>query len=601
MSISYRPEIDGLRAIAVLAVVLYHAGVGGAGFVGVDVFFAISGYLITSLLLREHAETGAIDLLAFYARRVRRIFPAVAVVVLAVLLAAPFFLSPGQTEHTANSAGAALIFGANIFFQFMSGGYFDGRSEEMPLLHLWSLSVEEQFYFLWPALLLLLLRARVNLLTVLVGLAAASFLLAEWLMPSHPAAAFYQTPARFWELAAGGIIATRPVRTVPRGMTIAGIVLTLVACVIPFGHFPGLGALPAVLGACLIIAPVHGGASNAFLRSRPMVAIGLISYSLYLWHWPLLAFYRATSIGDGSLNVRLELCAVAVLLAFASYRYIEQPFRRLRVAKGRTVLVGSSVSIALALSACALARHAYGDDDPLAVKAEADKPERTCHEQGLDPVMLKCGPVPETRVGIWGDSMAYAWTPLAQALDPKAAVFSRDACGPFLGFLPDKLYAQDMRCRDFTEQVVKRVQGLDTLILVARWQPDPARFDGLARTLATIATHVRHIEIIGPTPEMRDEVGRCARKHDLDACAISRASFDAQAAPILSELRRLSVGHPNVTVIDPANLFCTTVNCPPVKDGVPLYWDSHHVTKTAALAAKPLFLDGAETTALRSH
>src|SRR5688500_1118300 len=144
MGIAYRPEIDGLRAIAVLSVVAYHAGLGGAGFVGVDVFFVISGYLITALLLREHGKHGRIDLLDFYARRVRRIFPAAAVVVLVVLGLSALFLGPAQQAQTSLSAGSALVFGANVFFQFTSGGYFDGAAEEMPLLHLWSLSVEEQ-------------------------------------------------------------------------------------------------------------------------------------------------------------------------------------------------------------------------------------------------------------------------------------------------------------------------------------------------------------------------------------------------------------------------------------------------------------------------
>ena len=347
--IRYRRDIDGLRAIAVLAVVAYHAGLGGAGYVGVDVFFVISGYLITSLLLQEHAATGTIDLLAFYARRVRRIVPAAVLVVLATLGATMALLSAGQVAETANSAGAALVFVANVYFQVNSGGYFDGPAERLPLLHLWSLSVEEQFYLAWPALLLLT-RSR----KAFVVLALASLALAEFWIARGSDAAFYQTPARFWELAAGGIVAASPARALPRWALPAGLVATLAACVVALPHFPGLGALPAVLGASLLIAAVHGGASNAFLASRPMVGIGLVSYSLYLWHWPLLALYRATTI-EQALPVRLALCAVALLLAIATWRYVEQPFRRMRWPEARTVGVGAALSLVLALGACGYA------------------------------------------------------------------------------------------------------------------------------------------------------------------------------------------------------------------------------------------------------
>jgi len=191
--LSYRPEIDGLRAIAVLLVVLYHAGIGPSlGFAGVDVFFVISGYLITSLLLREWSETSRIDLLAFYARRARRILPAAVVVVLATLWACSIFLAPGDLMRATESAAAAAVFGANFFFQASTGGYFDSRAAEMPLLHLWSLSVEEQFYLLWPALLILVLRYWPRkFVPILGGLGLISLLLAEGLMRTSPEAAFF--------------------------------------------------------------------------------------------------------------------------------------------------------------------------------------------------------------------------------------------------------------------------------------------------------------------------------------------------------------------------------------------------------------------------
>lgn len=581
MGIAYRPEIDGLRAIAVLAVVLYHAGIGGAGFVGVDVFFVISGYLITSLLLREWRDTQAIDLLAFYARRVRRIFPAATVVVLAVLGVSSLLLGPAQQAHTSLSAGAALVFGANVFFQFTSGGYFDGVAEQMPLLHLWSLSVEEQFYFLWPALLIAVLRYRPAwLLRVIAGLAVASFLLAEGLLTQDGDAAFYQMPARFWELAAGGLIAALPTRTLPRHAASAGVLLTLAACILPLGHFPGVGALPAVAGASLVIAAVHGGASNALLASRPMVGVGLISYSLYLWHWPLLALYRATTVGDGSQNVRLALCALAVVLAIASYRYIEQPFRRMRWPKGRTVAIGATLSAALALSACMVGLReqpketSARDPHPAATAAEQDRSDDHCATTIFDLSVPRCPHA--DKVAVWGDSTASSWRP---AFPADAGQFSMTKCPP-MDWLPDKPLPGNYKCRQYVRDVAEYITRFDTIVLIALWQSYPDRA-GLSKTLAKLAP-VRRVVIVGPTPVMRAEVPRCMRLGKLDDCAISRAEFDAHAGPILAELRAMSKPYPNVEVIDLTPQLCTDTACPPMKDGAPLYWDSFHVTATTA-------------------
>ncbi|MGH8652649.1 MAG: acyltransferase family protein [Gammaproteobacteria bacterium] len=593
MGITHRPEIDGLRAIAVIAVVLYHAGLGGAGFVGVDVFFVISGYLITALLLREWSTTHAIDLLAFYARRVRRIFPVATFVVVAVLVVASLLSPLTLKAHTSFSAAAAAVFGANIFLQFTSGGYFDGRAEEMPLLHLWSLSVEEQFYFLWPALLIVVLRYRPRwLLSVIAALGLASFALAEAFMAANPEAAFYQMPARYWELAAGGLIAALPVRALPRHAASLGVLVTVAGCVYPVGHFPGIGAVPAVAGAVLIILAVHSGETNAFLRSRSMVGVGLLSYSLYLWHWPLLAFYRATSIGPGSAQMRLTLCAVALLLAIASYRYIEQPFRRMRVPRGGTVTTGAAVSLSLALAACTYGFQAQREqgvrstDNPLAMRAARDMPSRACRYLAYDTTFPKCPDPPGARVAIWGDSMAYAWRPLAEKLGATID-YSRDTCPPLVGFLPPKVFPGDEKCRNFNARVAERAKSLDTVILAGWWWVHfsadrvEAAERGLRDTLMQLAG-VRRVVILGPTPEMREQVPRCIRQNALDQCAVPRPEFDGLAASLLAKLRAMAAAHPNVEIIDPTDHFCTAIICPPVKGGVALYWDTHHVSSTAA-------------------
>jgi peptidoglycan/LPS O-acetylase OafA/YrhL len=590
MGLAYRREIDGLRAIAVLGVVLYHAGaMPAAGYAGVDIFFVISGYLITLLLVREHAGSGRIDLVAFYARRARRIFPAALVLILLVLIATALVLPAADFKRVGDSAVCAALFVSNFYFQNATGGYFDPSSDSMPLLHLWSLSVEEQFYLLWPLLLLGLLRFRVRLVPALAILAIASFGLAEWLIRIDPHAAFYQMPARFWELAAGGLVAVMPRRRLPASVIWLGLVIAVGACFLPMAHFPGGGALPAVAGAALLLAGINAGATNPLLASRPMVWIGLISYSLYLWHWPLLAIYRATTLGDGSLQVRLSLCAVAVALAFASYRYVETPFRR-KASNRRALIYGVGSLAAVAISASVFAKHV----EPTAADfAAADFPSNRaqCHYIKGEARFPRtgCASVPGIRptVAIWGDSMALAWQPLAWELARRqhasAIDYSMDACKPAVGYLVEG----GEFCRDFNAKVLERVRNMDTVVIAGRWSVEfldsnpEAASAGLRATLDGLA-RVRRVIVLGPTPEMRDEVPRCLRANDPAACAIPRREFDAGNRLSVARIRALVATHPNAEYVAPGDWLCNAASCPAVKDGVALYWDRHHVSSTAA-------------------
>jgi peptidoglycan/LPS O-acetylase OafA/YrhL len=576
-----------LRAVAVLAVVAYHAGLGGAGFVGVDVFFVISGYLITSLLLKDIAATGRPDLIGFYARRVRRIVPAATFIVIACTWTAYVLLPPVEMKTVFQSATASLVFGANFFFQLTTGDYFDAPATQMPLLHLWSLGVEEQFYLLWPLALVWIMRTRYPHRTVLV-IAAASLALAQLLISWRPEWAFFEMPPRFWELAAGGLIAMGPSRTRLAWVPATGLIVTIAACLYPLPQFPGIGAFPAVIGATMICAAAHGGGNlgpaGLILRSRPMVGIGLISYSLYLWHWPLLAFYRATSVGETSLPVRLLLCAAAFPLAIASYRYIEQPFRRMRYDKARTVAFGATASITLSLSACALGFQSGPPDPfPLATRAQSDWPPIGCRYMWNETKVPKCPDPAGAQIAIWGDSMAYAWRP---AMPAPVVDLSHDSCPPLLDWTPDQTQRKDFTCRDFEAAAVRHIGGQPTLVIVARWQLAGSQPQALRRTLEAVSTKVRHVVLIGPTPELRDTVPRCIRKRAETECALPRATFDRRAAPILASLREAADGLQNVTVVDVTDYFCTTIACPPVKDGLPLYWDSHHPTATAARQAR---------------
>lgn len=350
--ISYRPEIDGLRAVAVIAVVLFHAPLKcPGGYVGVDVFFVLSGYLITSLILRN-LEIGHFSLAGFWERRVRRIFPALSIMVLGSLLVGGLLLLPSDFEHLGKSIIAQALFAANVFFwrdDSARGGYFGPTSDDRPLLHTWSLAVEEQFYLLFPLLLIWLYRVRrlqrpgsmswVMFLGMMVGLAVAA------LSVKHvPGAAFYLLPARAWELLCGAWVAAVPAAYVSRRRLVRevsswlGLIAILLPCLFYSKDtpFPGLAALPPCLGAALIIWSNGCSKDNdlgltsagRLLALRPVVFVGLISYSFYLWHWPVLVFGKYWWLRPTSpWYFRLGLLLVAFVLSVISWRFVEIPFR----------------------------------------------------------------------------------------------------------------------------------------------------------------------------------------------------------------------------------------------------------------------------------
>ncbi len=359
-SLTYRPEIDGLRAVAILPVVLYHAGIAGfpGGFVGVDVFFVISGYLITSIILAER-RAGRFSLVNFYARRIRRILPALFVMMAACYPLAFVLLGPSAMAEFAGSVTAATVFVANLFFYDISG-YFATAAEVKPLLHTWSLAVEEQFYLVFPALVLLTWRMGARRQAVLLAvLALASLALAQWDITQGKAdRAFFMLQTRLWELMAGALAAFW--LSSPRGQALRaggrlrhgallGLALILFAVIAYDGEtrFPGLAALPPVLGAALVIVCATPRClAGRVLGLRPVVFVGLVSYSFYLWHVPLLVFTR---IGTGREDAALMLgvCALAFGLSCLSWRYVERPIRRMHALPARRLFGTAAVAMAL--------------------------------------------------------------------------------------------------------------------------------------------------------------------------------------------------------------------------------------------------------------
>jgi len=341
--INYRSDIDGLRALAVISVILFHISptLLTGGFLGVDIFFVISGYLITGILIKDVVKNKKIDWLGFYKRRVLRIFPALISVVTVTLIASYLILTPDDFLHLSASAFASLFSMANIFFyMFVDTGYFAADTAELPLLHLWSLGVEEQFYIIWPFIvfsLLTFLVKRHYILATIVTISILSLLAAQILLFSDFALSYYMLPTRAWELMFGGWLAfwvidrNKITCNVSNKLYLLGLLMVVMSLLLIGEHdfIPGLGALPAVLGATLMLA---GGQSADNVLKKIMchkwvVAVGLISYSAYLVHWPMLALLKYSLHEITFLSGTLVFISV-IVLAQMNYRFVETPFRK---------------------------------------------------------------------------------------------------------------------------------------------------------------------------------------------------------------------------------------------------------------------------------
>ncbi len=387
---AFRPDLEGLRGVAILLVLLFHAGVPGTGggYVGVDVFFVLSGFLITGLLLRERERTGTISLSAFYARRARRILPAAVVVIVATLGVAWFFLSPLDLQAAAGDAVACALSVGNLRFAASAMDYFNPNGAPSPFLHYWSLGVEEQFYLVWPTLLLLVMRwhrPRLAAGVALVAVVVVSYLGALVLTDAAAAWAFYSLPTRAWQLGLGGLLAvtaTQQAWLSDRAAAIAGwlglgAIVASLFVIDPATPYPGTAALLPTLGsAAVVLAGARRGSPGRLLVVAPLRFLGRISYSLYLVHWPILVLPAAgLAVGDElPFPIRLGLAALSIVVAAASYRWVEEPIhrgRRFALPARRTLAlagaaIAATVVVAVGLdSAATQVLDAYGVSSPL--------------------------------------------------------------------------------------------------------------------------------------------------------------------------------------------------------------------------------------------
>nr|WP_047165401.1 acyltransferase family protein [Sphingomonas sp. Y57] len=602
----YRADIDGLRSVAVLPVLLFHAGVPGfsGGYVGVDIFFVISGFLITGIIARE-IDQGRFSIVHFYERRARRILPALMVVIAAILLAATWLYLPGDFESVPRSALAALLFVSNVGF-FLETGYFQGGAETKPLLHTWSLAIEEQFYLTFPLLLILLGRHAMRWrAAVIAGLALLSFAWALATQKNGDGFAFYLLPPRAWELAIGALLALGAVPSVTAGrlreaLGVAGFLAIGVAVFLYDKHtiFPGLTAVLPVFGAAALIHCAPGTRMGRLLSLRPLVAVGLISYSLYLWHWPLIVFTEYATDQRLTGWSSAIVIAAAFALALLSWRYVEKPFRdpsRIRRAPlFRLAAIAMAALCAVSLGLIAAGPWPGRFDSRVIAMAEAKNdvsPYRgRCHDSssaGLPACVLGAAAPPSTMV--WGDShaveLAYVLSRIEAQHGRSLVQYSQSSCPPIAGYDPPG----DPRCGKANREALAAIRSdprLGTIYLAAFWASPANSSDavlaGLDRTVGQLVGEGRRVVIVGPVPPAPFEVPR--RLAHLAAFGRVDEAFNPLGPDIRNAATRVEAvarrwRRAGAAYIDPVAALCNGGRCLLLHDGQPLYFDSHHPSR----------------------
>jgi len=679
-AIAYRPDVDGLRAIAVAIVVVFHAfhGVAPGGFVGVDVFFVISGFLISGLIFKG-LEDGTFSFRTFYARRIRRILPALTLVLATTLAVGWFALLPDEYARLGRHAAAAAGFFINIVFT-REAGYFDVAAEAKPLLHLWSLSVEEQFYVIWPLLMVIAARLGVRVLAVAVVIAGASFVTNIEHVQWDPVGTFFGLAARLWELAMGGALAYATshgllarldaaldrflfVPSSGQRFTAAdvkgllGVVLIVVMTLTPIRQdtYPGWSATWPTAGAFLVIwAGPRAWINRVILAHPAFVLVGLISYPLYLWHWPLLSFARIVEAGEPSVGIILGAIALSVVLAWATFQFLEKPIRSRRYGAAAPVALVACLTVTAALGLL-IARDAgvpqrianldnlkqfewaqlldmhqgFVDNDNMSADCKADLFPATEVNYCLRTSRGK--PVD---VALLGDSHANMYfrslSPYYASLGKNLLDAGKGGCVPLYGLEGQGVERHELPlknvCAGIVDQILDyaiRQPSIKTVILAYRdpfyrlpTEQNQKDLEGLANpaadsfmakyaralreTLTRLQAAGKQVVLVRDIPLLSFEPTSCVKLRPLrlsgqeirTPCAIPRPAFEAASAISRRVLASVLKDFPNVKVFDPSRYLCDDTQCWAMRDGAMLYRDTNHVSaRGSAVLARPMIED----------
>jgi peptidoglycan/LPS O-acetylase OafA/YrhL len=653
MHLPYRKEIDGLRAVAVVPVVLFHAGVAGfaGGYVGVDVFFVISGYLITSLI-RGRLQAGSFSLLRFYERRARRILPALSLVTFACVLPAWWWMAPEDLVRFGSSVAGVGGFISNAVF-WRQSGYFGLAESESPLLHTWSLAVEEQFYLAFPLFMLIVWRWRGRWpVAVMAAAAVGSLALANWGAYRHPDAAFYLAPTRAWELLAGGLLAMTSLYAgawarIPRwgheALALGGLALIVLAVGI-FNRatpHPSLYTLIPVSGTVLCIAAARPSTlTGRLLGARPLVGVGLISYSLYLWHQPLLAFSRLRSLEQPSPALTFAMVAASLVLSTLSWRLVESPFRRGRWLNRSGVFALALLALASLVAFGLFLRADDGHPDRLpphlrtlqGQTAIATSPD-LCQQllPGGEPEACKGGhPALPATVALWGDSFADALhQAVPEALEGTQHRMVRmvyQSCPSITGVLrvapgPAGAVLQE-RCARYTAEAAAALAA-DPMVMwvvianayLAYLDPAPGVAPLLVPPGAALGPEERRQQIRGqieatveallgagkrvvlvvnhaPFPEASARLllreAQLGRIDAIPALTMPQAEYDARVAVIAALFVTLQQRHPGlVHLVDAREMLCEEALCDYAPAGSLMLADGSHLSLGGAAMLVP--------------
>jgi peptidoglycan/LPS O-acetylase OafA/YrhL len=627
--LTYRPEVDGLRALAVLPVILFHAGIEffGGGFVGVDVFFVISGYLITTIIIKELDE-GKFSLVNFYERRARRILPALFFVLVVTAALAWLWMTPDELKNFSQSLVAVAAYASNILF-WITRGYFSPAAEEVPLLHTWSLGIEEQYYVIFPLMLMLLWKVRIARLSVLLGLLlVASFVISDWSSVRAANTNFYLLHTRAWELLVGsmaaialyrGWIQREKLSLQNQLLSLAGVA-SIVASILLLDNstpFPGRYALLPVVGTALIICfAAPGSVVHRLLSLKWVVGIGLISYSSYLWHQPLFALARIKGTGEPSGYLFAILTLVTFALAYLSWRFIENPLRNKKRFSRRFIFIGALAG-SLIFIAIGLAGHvnsgfpARFSDQQVALGATAkESPRRDeCHTSGLD------YKTPEEACNyfegdptwaLFGDShgveLSYA---IAKELEQQGQALTHltfSDCGA--DFIESDYQNDNPGCEQWIEESVSWMaenERLETVVLAFHHS---AKYRGAERYAKRSGTENQYLEkfdrlvnrlvksgkrvlLVQPVPSLERHVEEYVffpeAGNDIDTISVPYSDYEERTRFVRQHFKELAASYPEeLRLIDPASALCEKGVCYGGTEDELYYFDSHHLSLSGA-------------------
>ena len=623
-----RADVQGLRGIAVLLVVLYHAGVPGlsGGFIGVDVFFVISGFLITGLLVREAMTTGHVAFARFYARRARRLLPAALFVTVVVVLVTLWIYPPMEQREIVSSARAASLYMSNHWLAGRSVDYLSGGQESNPLLHMWSLAVEEQFYFVWPAVVALGMRlggARrcAQAIAVLSGVSLVACVGMTW--HSQPWA-FFVMPFRAWEFGAGALVQVALARGLrfdneawPRLIGWVGLALVGASAVLLDTSllYPGLWALAPTIGTTCVLLGLYaarrGGGAGAVLATPPLRVVGDLSYSWYLWHWPFLVACRVL-FPQASPGVIVAAVLLSLGAAAASYRWVEGPIRfsppfwlrRNKLALAAALAGSGAVAIACTATASWIGARGMGAQQRVIANGVDDIPSlyaAGCHATFSVTDLPQCafGPAgATTKVVLFGDSHAAQWFPALQQLAAERGwqviALTKSSCPavqmPVYSEVLRRAYGE---CDEWRERMLRRIEAERPALVVvssAAQQVDPAKWQAAAaRTAQRLGALGTHQLWVRDTPAPGFNGPRCLARAQwqghadfADICAFDRDKVMAKTSAIYGAERSGVAQAPGVRWLDLTPEICPDQRCSAWRAGRPLYSDGNHIAASWA-------------------